>query len=317
MEEINKENLPLIEQQKEAPSPIQANPEDYLVPPPAPMNEEQQLHIDHLENEIDSLLDKNTKTNEPSLETAHESRQINQEYIQEIISEENKRYTSPEALNRSKRIDQDFPPGKFETFFNKYKSQEKNLSFINPKPGVFLADGLEEGLGGHYQQQPPLVRRKHDFVRVTGDKANPNEFKQLLTHEYNHMVNQGHSNFSKKYTQYLRGMFLEDNDLKELGKQSGHEILLKIPYEGADPVYKYLTSVGEVNAYLGTNLRNDLLRNGVIHDFYDTIDENMIANLPSIKDSNCNKEETPIYSIYLSMLQNRTRLIEWLNNYAI
>ncbi|MFH1608810.1 MAG: hypothetical protein ABH951_02215 [Patescibacteria group bacterium] len=242
--------------------------------------------------------------------------EVSKEFVDQIILNENIRYQSLEALNRAKRIDKDFPAGAFEKTFNKYKKQENNLKFVNSNPSVHIGDWLEEGEGGHYRQQPPLVSRSKDFIQLTS-KANPEQAGQILSHEYNHMITQGESNFSGKYKKYLKGMFLSEKEIDSFKDKKEYEILFREAYKGSGPIYKYLTSPAEVNAYLGTNLRNDLLRNKIIKDFYSKIDENTLNRVADIKDSNCNREKTPIYKIYFSILKDKEKLISWLNNYAI
>lgn len=248
-------------------------------------------------------------------ELNHES-EISKEFINSIIERENLRYKSEEALSRARKIDTDFPPSSIEALFNKHKSQEKNIDYIGHDPEIFIGDWLDEGAGGYYRKQPPLVSRKKDFIEVTS-KANPNQISQILPHEYNHMFTQGHSNFSAKYKEYIRDIFFNDEELKKMGQDENNKILLHEPHPGSGPVYKYLTTPGEVNAYLGTNLRSDLLRNGIIKDFYQEIDESVLEQALNIKDSNCNRSETPIYKIYSTITKDKKRLVEWLNVYAI
>ncbi len=217
---------------------------------------------------------------------------------------------------RAEKIDIDFPPNGFEKLFNQYKLQQKNIDFMGHNPQIFIGDWLDSGMGGFYRQQPALVSRKKDLIEVT-NKAEPKQITQILQHEYNHMFTQGHSNFSKKYQEYMRGIFFSDEDLEKLGQNEENKILTKEPFTGAGPVYKYLTTPGEINAYLGTNLRHDLLRSGLIKNFYDKIEVNVLEQAINIKDSNCNREETPIYKTYLTMIKDKERLVNWLNNYAI
>ncbi len=266
--------------------------------------------MENLQNEINSHFKDEEKPED------EEIIEIKKEFFDEIISKENRRYKSNEALLRAQKIDKDFPSTKIGKIFNKYKSQEKNLDYVNPNPKITIADWLEEGEGGHYIQQPQLVSRKKDFINIT-NKTNPTQAGQILEHEYNHMLTQGESNFSEKYKTYIRNIFLSDKEIKSLKGQSEYEMLFREPYKGAPLIYKYLTSPAEVNAYLGTNFRNDLVNNGVIENFYDKIDEQMIELSPQLKNSNCNKENTPIYKIYLSIIKDKKKLLNWLNNYAI
>jgi hypothetical protein len=157
----------------------------------------------------------------------HESSGISRELINQIIERENIRYKSPEARARAKNIDADFPPSLIEKTLNKYKSQEKNIDYVGHEPNIFIGDWLDSGAGGFYQKQPPLVSRRKDFIEVT-NKATPSQISQILPHEYNHMVTQGHSNFSSKYRDYIRGIFQSDENLKNLGKSN--KILLHEPY---------------------------------------------------------------------------------------
>jgi len=242
--------------------------------------------------------------------------EIKKEFIDEIINSENVRYKSEEAITRAKRIDTDFAPTKAEKIFNKYKLQEKNIDYIGHNPNVVIGDWLDEGMGGYYRQQPALVSRKNDFIEVTS-KANPDQITQILQHEYNHMFTQGEGNFSKKYQEYIRGIFFSEEELKNISQSEGNEILSKEPFPGGGPVYQYLTSPAEINAYLGTNLRHDLFRSGIIKNFYDKVDHNVIEQVMTVKDSNGNREKTPIYKTYLSMIKDKERLADWLNNYAI
>lgn len=248
-------------------------------------------------------------------ESNYES-EISKEFINSIIEKENLRYKSEEALSRARKIDTDFPPSSIETLFNKHKSQEKNIDYIGHDPVISIGDWLNEGMGGYYRKQPALVSRKKDFIEVTS-KANPNQISQILRHEYNHMFTQGNGNFSAKYKKYIRDIFFNDEKLKKMGQDENNKILLHVPYPDSGPVYKYLTTPEEINAYLGTNLRSDLLRSGIIKDFYQEIDESVLEQALSIKDSNCNRSETPIYKIYSTIIKDKKRLVEWLNVYAI
>lgn len=242
--------------------------------------------------------------------------EIKREFIDQIIDQENKRYRSEEALNRANRIDADFPSTLIEKAFNKYKSQKKNIEYMGHDPRISIGDWLAQGVGGQYRKQPALVSRKNDFIEVT-NSANPDQITQILQHEYNHMFTQGHSNFSNRYQEYIRSIFFGEKDLKSLSQEAGKEILATEPFPGAGPVYLYLTTPGEINAYLGTNLRNDLLRAGLIKTFYDEINTSTLELALTIKDSNSNRKETPIYQIYLTMLKDKEKLLFWLNNYAI
>lgn len=268
--------------------------------------------IDKL-NQEKSKLENQNKTSEVNQESQVE---IKKEFIDKIINQENMRYKSEEAFERARKIDTDFPPTEIEKVFNKYKSQEKNIDYLGHDSNIYVGDWLDEGAGGFYRKQPPLVSRKKDFIEVT-NKANPDQITQILQHEYNHMFTQGHSNFSKKYQEYIKSIFFDEEELKVLSQSKDNEILKKEPYPGAGPVYKYLTTTGEINAYLGTNLRNDLLRNGLVKNFYDKVDKNVLEQALTIKDSNCNREKTPIYKIYLTMTKDKEKLVNWLNNYAI
>lgn len=276
-----------------------------------------EINIDHDLNSIDSEMNQvvlNTKeqTNN-NLETQVE---IKKEFIDKIISSENIRYKSEEAITRARKIDTDFPPTEFEKIFNKHKLQEKNIDYIGHNPNIVIGNWLDEGMGGYYRQQPALVSRKKDFIEVTS-KANPDQITQILQHEYNHMFTQGEGNFSKKYQEYIRSIFFNEEELKNISQNEGNEILNKEPFPGGGPVYQYLTTPAEINAYLGTNLRHDLLRSGIIKNFYDKIDQNVIEQVLTIKDSNGNREKTPVYKTYLSMVKDKGKLANWLNNYAI
>ncbi len=242
---------------------------------------------------------------------------ITQEFVDSVIQKENRRYKSEEALTRAKKIDMQFPPTLIEKTFNKYKSQEKNLEFVGSNPHVIIADYLPDNAGGFYRKQPALVPREKDFIEVAKKAKNPEDFENILVHEYNHLFTQGLSNFSSKYQSYIRNIFWEEKELLTIGKNPGSEILLTEPFDGAGPVYKYLTNPAEVSAYLNTNLRNDLLRNGRIENFYDTITLQMLAEIPTLKNTHATSEKTPIYKIYLLMTKDKDALLEWLNNYAI
>jgi len=271
-------------------------------------------HLEDIDSEMDQIVSKVKENLNNETETQVE---IKKEFVYEIINSENTRYKSEESLSRAKKIDEIFPPTVFEKIFNKYKLQEKNIDFIgNNEQNVNIGDWLDEGMGGYYREQPLLVSRKKDLIELNS-KADPDQMTQILQHEYNHMFTQGQSNFSKKYKEYIRSIFFDEKELKELSGKEGNEILKQEPFPGSGPVYKYLTHPAEVNAYIGTNLRHDLLRSGIIKNFYDRVDQNMIEQSLSIKDSNCNREETPIYKIYLKITKDKEKLIDWLNNYAI
>lgn len=274
---------------------------------------EKDRRIELLKSEIISELEKediSKKSEKPA------TLEIKKEFIDEIIASENIRYKSPEASIRAQRIDKEFPATAFGKILNKYVSQQKNLDYVNPNPPIHIVDWLEEGEGGHYRQQPELVSRSKDFINVT-NKADPEQLVQILRHEYNHMVTEGESNFSSKYKKYIRNIFLSNKELKSLKGQSEYEFLFEEPYKGAGPIYKYLTSPAEINAYIGTNLRDDLLSNGIIKNIYDKIDMGMIEGSPKLKNSNCARSKTPVYKIYLSIVKDKKELINWLNNYAI
>jgi hypothetical protein len=194
--------------------------------------------------------------------------------------------------------------------------QEKNLDYVGHNQNIVIGDWLDEGMGGYYRKQPALVKRTNDFIEVTS-KADPEQIVQILQHEYNHMVTQGHSNFSKTYQQYMRDMFFSDEELEAMAAGEGGELLGKEPFPGGGPVYKYLTTPAEINAYLGTNLRHDLVRSGELSDFYDTLGDDALDRARYVADSNNNREKTPVYALYARMLKDRERLVHWLNTYAI
>jgi len=277
-----------------------------------------EVDIDNSLENIDSEMDQIVLNTKENLNNEEGSQiEIKKEFVDEIINNENIRYKSEESLSRAKKIDESFPPTVFEKIFYKYRLQEKNIDFVgNNEQNITIGDWLDEGMGGYYREQPLLVSRKKDLIELN-NKADPDQMTQILQHEYNHMFTQGQSNFSKKYKEYIRSIFFDEKELKELSNKEGNEILKQEPFSGSGPVYKYLTYPAEINAYIGTNLRHDLLRSGIIKNFYDNVDQNIIEQALTVKDSNCNRDETPIYEIYLKITKDKGRLIEWLNNYAI
>ncbi len=79
--------------------------------------------------------------------------------------------------------------------------------------------------------------------------------------------------------------------------------------KGMGKLKDYLINPAEVSAYMGTNLRTDLLHNGIIKNYYDPITEDMLSNITSLKDTHANHEKTPIYKNYLSLIKDRKQFI--------
>ncbi len=243
------------------------------------------------------------------------SPEITQEFVDGIVLNEMKRYVSPQAMERAKRIDSDFPATKLEKLFNPYKLQEKNLSEMVQNPSVKVVDFIPENMGGHYQRQPLVRYRNDDFIEVT-DRADPTQLQNIIEHEYNHLVTRGENNFSSGYKVYIESLFYSQSELKKMGKKEETAWLNEEPFEGVGPLRKYLTNPAEVSAYLSTNLRGDLLRNGIIKNFYDQIPEDvfeMAVKLPS----HYNRPEQQLYSKYASIIKDKQKFIHWLNHYAI
>ena len=119
----------------------------------------------------------------------------------------------------------------------------------------------------HEVQRNRFGRGQGVFKRVTrlndNLKNNPSDIGRVVSHELKHNINSGGAYIGPKYQQKVKDVFKSRDDVANLDMGN----------------FDYYTSPTEVMSYLGTNLKDRLVSEGILKSVHDNVTYDMVNKL--------------------------------------